>query len=692
MTAAVSLIDPPVDTYAQVARDLFDRGWSPLPIPPGTKGPPPQGFTGHTGARPTLAQILKWELDYPGANIAVRVPDDVAGLDIDAYNGGLATLAALEARLGPLPPTIASTSRTDGSGIRFYRVPAGSTFKSSAGPGIDIVQASHRYAVVPPSVHPSGEQYRLIDLGSGEIVDVLPDVGDLVDLTWSWHGELLIPAPKGVGVAQAATPAEVRDFLDEHVENRRPAGLSGVRRRLEDRRAQGRGRHDTLVECACWSMREAAAGWYPAADAVELLENWWAQVMDDPARRDGPELGSAIAWAVAAATAEPDRINELRRKLDQPLDPLDGLIAPAGTSTSSTPAPGLSADSQVDDTDDVDLDVNTFDPIDLTDVLAGWWTQPEPDILERHNGTCLLYSGRVNIIHGDSGTGKSWVALVAIAQVIRNGQRVMLVDLEDEPGSIVARLRILGLTDQQIAGGLDYRRPQAPFTGAAVAKLVDDVRSGGHALVVIDSLGEAFALDGINEDRDNEVGPWVRRVLRPLADTGAAVLVIDHSTKAGDGSLHPSGSKRKRAAVSGASYLVEATKPLSKGTGGRLRITCAKDRHGRYARREVVANVVMSVTDTGTNVELYAVDNTTQAEPADTAVRVIAEQVVRLVKDSPVPLSKTGAREALTVKARSDRKRAGVEYAISSGAVAVTEGPRGAHHLTYVHDLEDDEK
>ena len=59
-------------------------------------------------------------------------------------------------------------------------------------------------------------------------------------------------------------------------------------------------------------MREAAAGWYPATDAVEVLHRWWDDVMaDDQHRCEGVEFGSAMAWSIAEAEADPERIAHL---------------------------------------------------------------------------------------------------------------------------------------------------------------------------------------------------------------------------------------------------------------------------------------------------------------------------------------------------------------------------------------------
>jgi hypothetical protein len=120
--------------------------------------------------------------------------------------------------------------------------------------------------------------------------------------------------------------------------------------------------------------------------------------------------------------------------------------------------------------------------------------------------------------------------------------------------------------------------------------------NGIKPVFVLDSLGEAFSLDGINENIDAEVAPWLRRVIRRIVGTGATVIVIDHTINnaEGDNALRPSGSKRKRAAITGSLYRVDATIPLNKGEGGELKLTCAKDRHGNYRRGETVATIVVS--------------------------------------------------------------------------------------------------
>lgn len=338
-----------------------------------------------------------------------------------------------------------------------------------------------------------------------------------------------------------------------------------------------------------------------------------------------------------------------------------------------------------------ELDASLY-PIDLTDVLGGNYTQPVPEQLFRNDGRCLLYSGVVNGIHGDSGTGKGWVICHLIHQNASRGQRTMLLDFEDVEASIAARLQALGMTEYEILTYLVYLRPQVALDTNAVKQFVRLITDHHIAAVVIDSLGEAFSLEGINEDKDVEVGPWLRRVARPLAETGASITLVDHSTKAADNPLHPSGSKRKRAAIGGASYLVEAISPFVKDAGGKLRLTCAKDRHGNYKRGEVVADFVMESKGTTVDLHMYApLERAPKGVPTVLAARsAVRAAAAHAEKNPDKPLARDALVGLMDIKASTDVKRGGIDYAASLGSLKETSGPRNARLYAFEQELPDD--
>ncbi len=79
-----------------------------------------------------------------------------------------------------LPATWSSTAHGIDSPARhlFYKVPEGLAWKGGAIEGVDILQPGHRYSVVWPSIHPSGEMYCWYT-PSGRVASTLPRISDL---------------------------------------------------------------------------------------------------------------------------------------------------------------------------------------------------------------------------------------------------------------------------------------------------------------------------------------------------------------------------------------------------------------------------------------------------------------------------------------------------------------------------------
>jgi hypothetical protein len=343
---------------------------------------------------------------------------------------------------------------------------------------------------------------------------------------------------------------------------------------------------------------------------------------------------------------------------------------------------GAHPDASVDD------ELDDWQPVDLGPALRGEIVRHTPTILRRADGQGLFYAGQVNGIHGDSGAGKGWVVLAAVAQELDAGNHTLWVDAEDpNETTIVGRLLDIGVDPQVIEERFHYINPKSPVGLTAVRLLLDYVEKWAVSLVVLDSIGELFGLEGISEDKDVEVGPWMRRVARPLALAGPAVIPIDHGTKAADNPLHPSGSKRKRAAVTGASYLVEVVRPLARGKEGAVRLRCAKDRHGCYAKGEHAATIeVTSYPDGGVTLNVWQPMPSETATP-DLPVILAARAAVKAAKAEAEPISRNALEGLMKLKGRAAMKRAGIDLALARGALKETAGPRGARLLTYISEL-----
>lgn len=302
--------------FLEAAADYLAVGWSPLPVIGTDKARVPPGFTGYKGRTATAADVAKWCEQYADRNLAVRLPRDVVCLDVDDYDGkpGGASLEALEAELGPLPPTAVATARALPSGKRLYRVPVGSRFRGTAGPGVDIVAWHCRYVVAWPSVHHTGAPVQWIDEASGEVLDTIPEPGDLPDLPWSWLERL--SASDSRYVAGEATDEEVSSWLAECTEALRSGWLAVLVRSVEESLAAGKGRHPTMLATLCQVAREASAGAYPAAEAAEALRAVWDRYTAGENREDEFD-DELLPWAVGQLAAEDgaERVAAIRERI-----------------------------------------------------------------------------------------------------------------------------------------------------------------------------------------------------------------------------------------------------------------------------------------------------------------------------------------------------------------------------------------
>ena len=200
----------------------------------------------------------------------------------------------------------------------------------------------------------------------------------------------------------------------------------------------------------------------------------------------------------------------------------------------------------------------------------------EPDI-------GVIYSRRVNIVFGSHTAGKTWISLWHAAEAIPLG-RTLYIDYEDNAASFKRRARPL---DERLLRNVFHYRPNGPVDWTSVARLV---RQHDIALVVVDTVGEALAAAGLDYIDATDVATWLAKV-RPVAELGPAVLLLDHVAKTQDGKASPVGSFRKTAGIDGAAFHFVNKSGFSKERAGWSVLTATKDRNGTFATDEVVARV-----------------------------------------------------------------------------------------------------
>jgi DNA polymerase I-like protein with 3'-5' exonuclease and polymerase domains len=328
------------------------NGWNPLPTPPRSKKPVPAGFTGIYGADVTPEDIARWTASagpyassaWPGdSNVALRMPDTVVGIDVDDYDGkpGAQTLAIIEDACGVLPPTWTSTSRgTEDSPttscIRFYRVPAGLSFRSVAGEAIEVIQRRHRYAIVHPSVHPGGRVYRWHD-PSGRRAETFPHIDQLPPLPPAWLEYLVIDAAQTPRAGTTEQGSGLVWALEQRGDTAPCSETTSLVYTAQQRMAAtgAGGRHDAMTSLTYRFVATAAAGHPGWQAALAALRDVWCASVAGEGRDaefdvmiDGAARKVATEWPEGPSLADPCRLAQLV-SMDAPSAPLD--LAPAWT-------------------------------------------------------------------------------------------------------------------------------------------------------------------------------------------------------------------------------------------------------------------------------------------------------------------------------------------------------------------------
>jgi hypothetical protein len=226
---------------------------------------------------------------------------------------------------------------------------------------------------------------------------------------------------------------------------------------------------------------------------------------------------------------------------------------------------------------------SSWEPVDLHEYVFGDVDELVPEFLTREDGKSLLYPGCTHSIHGETGSGKSWLIQFAIAQVLETGGAALYVDYESTPSPIVKRLRRLGVTQDALKAGLTYVRPkQSPD-----ALDIDRVAFAGlltsrYDVAVVDGANISLALCGLNPNAAPDVAKWHDLILLPIAEkTNAATVAIDHVPKSSERNGFAFGSQHKMAGLTGSAYTVEKVEPFGRGRRGiaTLRVG-SKDREG----------------------------------------------------------------------------------------------------------------
>ena len=257
------------------------------------------------------------------------------------------------------------------------------------------------------------------------------------------------------------------------------------------------------------------------------------------------------------------------------LQPVNNLLA---TNAIETPSQVTTADLSDDE--------SSWKPIPLNDFYDGLFQMPTATILKRSDGAGLIYPGKVHSFYGESESGKSWIAQIATAELLKIDQKVIYIDFESDAIDIVNRLKVLGVSRANLLQYFSYIRPDGP-RDVNDTYWQDILEPDRAVLVIIDGVTEALTMWGGQTKDNDEITRWMRIFPRTVATaSGAAVVLIDHITKnAETRGRFAIGGQSKLATIDGAAYLCEPIELLAPGKIGTISMRVTKDRPGDVRRK-----------------------------------------------------------------------------------------------------------
>jgi hypothetical protein len=256
-----------------------------------------------------------------------------------------------------------------------------------------------------------------------------------------------------------------------------------------------------------------------------------------------------------------------------------------------------------------DLPPSSWEAVDMSNVDGA---ALEPTVGQRTDGAGLLYAGLVHGLIGESESLKSWVAQTIVAQVLEAGGSVLYIDLEDHAAGVKERLRGLGVDDEVLDDQERFRyiRPDdEPLTAGRGGQptqhrdVLERHLERPWTLAVIDGVTESMTTERLDILDNGDVAQWMALLPKLVAHrTGAAVVTIDHVTKAKEGQgRYAIGGQHKLAGIDGAMLKVTIVKYLRRSihdpTDGSARLTISKDRPGWLRGHLVGSDDVYAVFD-----------------------------------------------------------------------------------------------
>ncbi len=190
----------------------------------------------------------------------------------------------------------------------------------------------------------------------------------------------------------------------------------------------------------------------------------------------------------------------------------------------------------------------------------------------------VLLKGCVTLLHGEPGCGKTFLALGWMLDLVEQNRRVMFIDEESGPVLVGGRFAAMGAVGKKVDHVLHYYAfPGIAFSDSS--KVIEAVASFQPELVVFDALADMLVKAGLDENSNAEVTQWMDALPVSIAQSGAAVLLLDHDTKDQANTNYSRGAGAKRAKADVQWRVVKRTE-FDANTVGRVQLQRGKNRPG----------------------------------------------------------------------------------------------------------------
>ena len=613
------MTDPSLDA----ALEAHEHGWTPTPLRPALKRPiltdwPSLHYNTPEGVRDLWSEAQR-QYDGQPLNLGLALGAEHGGLvDIDLDHHKAVACAAMV-----LPETPMRSGRPGNPGSHFWYVvdgydPGICQFKLPDGSVIIEYRAGGGQTVVPPSLHPDGDEYqwngepwggeagpRHLDAEAGKRLHAtIMSIALLVTLADRW--------PRKGGRHAAYLPL-VGGLLRDADEQGQPRCHPLWNHNIEE-----------FIRLLVALTNDADGAATRIAEAVHTTRK---KIVRGDRVQGWPTLAGIIGEEhVAAARRIIEQIEELggvpRARLrkgreDDWYDESPGLrVVGADERKGETPEErdlrlamqqAEARERPDEERDPLEERIYQWEGLDLGPYLRGHVKPTPPALLVRDDGAGLFYPGRVNSLFGEGGSGKTLIALdVAVAEVQR-GETIMFIDFEDEPVNMIARLHALGLSDRQIMEQVVYVHPEGhPLSVMHVNRWGEPIppldrpqdrvfnrllAERDPSLVIVDGTTSLYRIHGLDTNGvvgTDLVGGWLRQITNGNRRT---VILIDHTSKNAGPESGPIGSQHKIAMIQGAALRVKTHRRPRPGSVGHASLLVLKDRLGMVMEKASDADV-----------------------------------------------------------------------------------------------------